>query len=291
MSDPYQDYDEMDDDVGLAPEDKKHAKNDREEWFKGEKGHTYRGALVYFHTVDVNAVRDFRKKAKKDGTEVTRELVMEAAQKALASRAEELGKAADQLSDVERLGTDQVRFKKVLGHYKEGVGYVLSRLGMDGADGDDVWGRMGDQKKYFTTALFLYPTTREGDIIKSEVATNWKVVPWRIGNKVYTRLLAVADGLRANDLSIANQDLTIKCTNTDFQNFDIDGAGKAVWRKSEKFEQKVLERALKVVGQNGKGLIPFREMSTADLRIKLGMGAGSGEDVSEDDFDGLLDNV
>jgi len=292
MSDPFADLTGgYDDDVSLTADDKKHAKTDREDWFKGEKGQTYRIALVYFHPIEVATVRAARAKAKAAGEELSREQMVEVAKAALAKRAEELGKAPDQLTDSEKLYIDKVQFKKILNHYKDGVGYVLSRLGMDGADADKIWGMMGDLKTNFTTVIIQYPTNNDGDLQKERLK-DWKVWPWRIHKKTYGALIAVAEGLRLNDLSIADQDLMAKCTNKDFQNFDINGAGKALWRKHDAFRAKVLAAAVKFYDK--KVLVPFREMSTADLAIKLGVNAGAGSgvaDVSEDEFEGLLDNV
>lgn len=283
-TDPFEELDNYDDDVGLTSEDKKHAKNDQAEWFKGEKGTTYRVSLVYFHPLEIAAARSF----KKNNPNATREELVAAATKVLASKAEKLGKSVDQLTEVDKLDISNVRFKKVSAHYKEGVGYCVSRLGLDGPEGDVAWKMMGDVKSYFTTVLLIYPTNKEGEVIKEQLAHAWTVKPWRIGKKVYGRLLQVAEGLKSNDLSIANQDLSLKCTNTDFQNFEIDGAGKALWRQNDKFAGLVLEKAIKLYDK----LVPFREISTADLRIKLGLNSGNtGEDVSTDDYGDLLANV
>lgn len=280
--DVFGDYD-FDDDVGLEAEDKKHAATDRQEWFKGEKGNTYRAALIYFHPIDIAAMRA----AKKKNPEIEREALLEVGQKALAKRAEEREKAVDQLGDHEKLDLRRIQFRKIMAHYKEGIGYVVSRMGKDGKDSDKVWAMMGDLKKYFTTVLLIYPTTREGEIDKSRLSNGWVVKPWRFSGKVYGRLHQVAAGLKSNELAISTQDLSLKCTNTDFQNFEIDGAGRGVWLKSDKFRDKVLESAVKLY----KELNPFRELSTADLKMKLGLGGEVGDDVSEDDFDDILENV
>lgn len=290
------DIDSIDDtddgsDVGLGAEDKKHARSNQLEWFKGEKGRSYRAALVYFHPLDAAIVRAMKAVAKKAGKEVVKAEVVETINKALAKRAELVGKPVDGLADWDKLDINNVRFKKVEAHYKEGVGYVLSRLGKDGPEADQVWKTMGDVKTYFTTALLLYPSNREGEFIKEQLATDYKVVPWRISGKMYQILHQRADSLRQNNLSIASQDLILKCTNTDFQNFDVDAAGPAIWPKNQKFAQLVLGKAFGLYEK----LVPFREMSTADLKIKLGISGGSGsvsdETVSDDDFNGLLDSV
>lgn len=282
---PLDELDEYTDDVGLGAEDKKHASSGNQEWFKGEKGKTYRAALVYFHGIELAVALA----AKKKNPAVTKETLEELATKVVAKRAEELGKSPDQLSAVDKLDINNLHFRKFLAHYREGIGFYLSRLGKDGAEADEAWKMMGDQKKYFTTVLLVYPTNNEGEIIKEQLAHSWFVKPWRFGGKVYGRLHAVADSLRSNDLAIATQDLKLKCANAEYQNFDIDSAGKALWRQNDKFKAAVLEKAVALYDK----LVPFREISSADLRIKLGLStgtAGSG-DVSEEDFGGLLDQV
>ena len=275
--------DEYNDDVGLGEEDRKHAKSNQLQWFKGEKNKKYRVGLVYFNPLAVSVAKAMLRRDPKTDKDAIRDKVKEV----FAKRAEELEKSVDELQDHDKLDLNNVRFKKVLAHYKEGVGYVLSRLGKDGPEADSVWKMMGDVKTYFTTLLVMYPTDNDGGVIREQITTNSTVVPWRISTKVYGRLHQVADGLRENDLSISSQDLKLTCTNTEFQNFEIDPAGKSIWRQHKGFQSKILSLALPMYEK----LVPFREMSSADLRIQLGLGGEAGEDVGADDFDGLLDTV
>lgn len=292
MSDPYDDdlvgkYEE--EDVGLRPEDKKHARSNEQEWFKGEKGVSYRVAFVYFWPLAISLASAAKAQAKEKGVTITKEQLHEIAKKALTKRAEELGKAVDQLEPHEKLDMSEARFKKIPFHYKEGVGYVMSRLGKDGADADEVWKMLGEQKVSFTTTLLIYPTDRKGELDRENMAKHFKVLPWRLSSKVYQQLHGQASSLRNNDLSIADQDLVITCTNSDYQNFDkMEGAGKALYRKNPKFQSIVLAKAFPYYEK----LLPFRELSTADLRIKLGLTSDNkGEDVSADDVEDLLKNV
>jgi hypothetical protein len=287
MSDELFESEELDDDVGLGTEDKKYASSGLDDWFKGEKNNTYRAALLYFHPLNSALVRAAKAKAKEKKEDVNKEKVLELIAKATAKRAEELGKAVDQLAPHEKLDLGQVRFKRIKAHYKENFGYAISRMGLDGPEEDKIWAMLGDVKSYFTTVLLIYPTSREGVVDGDSLKTRWVVKPWRFSTKVFGSLHQVAEGLRENDLSIAGQDLKIKCTNSEFQNFDIHPGGKALWRKNAKFQALVLEKAVSFYEK----LVPFREMSTSDLRIKLGVSESVGEDVSEDDFDGLLNEV
>jgi hypothetical protein len=288
-SDPFNEYENADGDVGLSDEDKKHSKTNRKDWFKGEKNRSYRAALVYFHSVDVKVARAALAKAKASGEKLSREEVQKHAQSALAKRAETLSKAVDQLAPHETLYLEETRFRKFDAHYKEGLGYVNSRLGKDGEEADRVWKGLPEPKRYFATVLLLYPTNNEGDIDKETLTKNWKVMPWRIGSTVYDRIFAINKSLESNDLTIGSQDLKMTCTNSEYQNWTIDPIGKAIWKQNEKFKNNVLLAAYDLYDK----LNPFRDMSTADLRIKLGMDSGgsSGEDTSADDVNALLESM
>jgi len=271
------------DDVGLGEEDKKYAKSDKKERFKGEKGFTYRVAFVYFHPLDITAMRA----AKKENPSISGAELKKVGAAALKEQAEKLGKSVDELEEWEKLDTNQIQFRRIVAHYKEGVGYVVSRLGMDGKEADKVWEQLGEAKTYFNTVLLIYPTNKDGELNKNLLKDGWQVKPWRFSPRIYGRLHKVADGLRSNDLSIATQDVLLTCENAEYQNFQLDGAGKALWVKNDKFRDMVLQSACSVY----KELQPFREMSTADLKIKLGVSEPAGEDVSDEDFSDMLDNV
>lgn len=277
-------YSEFEDDVGLGQEDRKHAKGNQVDWWKGEKGRTYRVALTFFHPLEAAIIRAV--KIKKP--DATKEELVTAIKNGLAKRAEELGKSVDELADHEKLDYKNTRFKKIEAQYKEGFGYALSRLGKDGPEADKVWATLGEVKKYFTTTMLIYPTDSEGELIKAELG-NVRIVPVRFSRKVYETFHQRAAGLRENGISISSQDLKLTCTNSDFQNFDIETAGPAVWLKSESFKAAVLSKSFAMYGK----LNPFRELSTADLKIKLGMGGGgdSSESVGDGDFSDLLNQV
>lgn len=291
MSDPFADLSDIDNDsdesVGLSQEDKKHGKSNRDEWFKGEAGRTYRVHLLYFWPLVKAAARAAQRKAKAEGQTLTKEQLTEVAKKALLKRAEELSKPADQLLDHEKLDTSEVRFDKILYHYKDGFGYAKSRLGLDGDSADEVWKMLGDQQKCFTTLLLVYPTNREGELEKEEFTKKCQILPWRLSPTNYNQLHQANDGLRSNDLTIANQDLlfTYVKKKTFIVLDKVTVAGKALWRKNEKFASSLLEKSCTMYDK----LQPFRDMSTADVRIKLGLAEkGGGDDISTDDMEDLL---
>lgn len=299
MTDFVDQFADYEDDIGLSDDDKKFASKERTEWFKGVTGVSYRVALMYFHPLAIAAMKALKKRKP----ESTREDLEKMAGLVLAKRAEELGKTVEALQEYEKLDTGHAKFHTVPAHYKEGIGFVVSRLGMDGKEADELWKLLGEQKNYLCTTLLIYPTNKEGEVNKKTLLDGWEVKPWRFSGKVYSQLHQVAAGLKSNDLSIATQDLTLKCTNADFQNFEIQPSGKSVWRRLAegakednqglKFQADVLSAACKEYATMKK---PFRELSTADLAVKLGVSVGgsvggAGGDVDAEEFNELLDQV
>jgi len=283
------DYD--DSDVGLAPEEKKYAKSGNLDWFKGEKGFNYRASIVYFNSLDTSIIKAMQAKARKDGKALDKDAVRAKIKEVLAKRAEELSKPVDALAEHEKLDITNVRFKRLEAYYKEGVGYALSRLGKDGPEADAIWNQLGDVKVYFTTLLLMYRCSRDGEMLKGQEG-QFDLIPWRFGAKVYETLHKRSASLRDNKLSIASQDLMLTCGNREFQHFDVDGCGPSIWQKDRKAGfANVLAKALPLYSK----LVPFREMSTSDLRIKLGISSGdssSDQGVgSDEDITNIIDSM
>jgi hypothetical protein len=279
-------------DIGLS-DDEVSKYTTRSSWFKGEKDHRYRVALLYFSPLKVAVTRALRLK-KPDITEAE---LKAGILKALTRRAEERNKPVAQLQPHEVLDTSQVRFVPTTAYYKEGVGYVM-RTGKEGPEADKIWEKMGDSKVYFTTVLVVYPTDRQGNLMKDRVQKDWYVVPWRPSSAVYQRLNELQKSLKENDLSLATQDLMLVCTNSGYQNFNVDPAGKAFWTARDEsgklrwpdLHYEILEKAYAFYG---KKLVPFRTMTTLELSEKLGLDASSSvaADTGSDDFSDLIDAV
>lgn len=286
MSDEY----DFEDDVSLD-NDEKNAAGGRQEWLKlSQKGQTVRCGLVYFHTFDQNAVKAATKEAKHKLTPEERAPVVQAA---LQKRATELNKKPEQLTLTEKLDVSVAHFKLWSAHYSEGVGYVISRLGKDGAEADQVWKRLGEVKKHFSTLLLVYPTDHEGNINMNEFATQVKkrslrFVPWRFSPRVYEEIFNLNAGLKSNKLALAAQDLKLECKEPQFQNIGVQFGGASTWQKNDAIREVVLSGALSYYDK----LNPFREMTTDAVREKLGISLAQAEDVSSsDNFQDLLNSV
>lgn len=283
----------FDDDVSLA-EDEKNVGGNKQDWLKmSTKGQTLRVSFVYFYTYDANAVSKAMKDARKSGKSLSKEDIQEVAKKSLAARAQELSKSVDALTVTDRLDVSVAHFKKMQAHYQEGMGYVLSRLGKDGADADAIWKRLPEPKSYFSTLLLVYPTDGEGNLNKEAFANQakagtLKLIPWRFSNSVYESIWKLNNGLRENSLSLASQDIKLECKEPQYQKIDVSAAGPALWLRNDTVRQQVLSRAAGLYDK----LLPFREMTTEQLKAKLGLGGGgSVEDVSSTDFQDMLDSV
>ena len=292
MSADESNFSEYEEDVSLEPEDKAKVGSNNQEWFKMTKGQVQLCSFLYFHPADVVARKSLLAEAKKSGRTPTPEEIKATCQKALEAKAASMTppKAADQLSADEKLDLSVVQFKSFRAHYQQGFGFALSRLGRDGAEADSVWRKLPEPKQYFTTLLLLYPVNREGkhdvDAIK---AGQYRIIPWRFGKGTYEQIWNLNDGLRGNSMSIANQDIRLECTDTNFQNMKVSFVGRAMWQGATNFRKMVLTKSMEMYDK----LVPFREMSTDQLRAKLGLTGSAVQDVTAggDDFAGLLDNV
>ena len=277
-----------DDDVGLDEDSK--VFNDRDNWLKMIKGQNLRVALVYYHPVDLNAASRLRADARRRGETPSAADLRAAAQKALEERAKSLGKSADALTQVDRLDLSEAKFKRMMASYQQGLGFVINRKGKDGPDADAVWSKITEPKQYHTTLLLTYPTDRAGNVDKDRFLTDWNLVPWRFGKRVYEDLWKLNAGLKDNGMGLHSQDIKLECKDAQYQNIAVSFVGPALWQKSDKFRNLVLARAIPMYER----LVPFRELTTDQLRAKLGIGGPAVSDVSAasaGDYADVLDGV
>lgn len=270
----------------------------REEWLKFTKGQVIRGAFVFFHRGDLNAVARAKQVAKRASETLTPDQVKAIGRKWIEERAAKLGKAVTALDQVDLLDTSDAKFRQFLYHYQQGLGYVTSKLDAsgrtkEGPEADAVWKKLEEPKQGFSTILLIYPTNAKGDIGENEkgrILTDWRLIPWRFSKKTFEEILKINMGLRENGMSLATQDVKIECKEPQYQQVAVSFVGQAIWQRNDKFRRTVLEAALPMYEK----LMPFREITTAQLREKLGMGGGTAAtdlSVGGGDFNDLLDRV
>ncbi len=264
---PFSDYSDFDNDVDF--DNNQSSASDKDAWYKGTKGPIDRASFAYFHRYDVNAVKE----AIRQDAKLSKSAMDEIAKKAIAARAEELGKPQSELSAVDMLDRRTIKFKRFKAHYQEGLGFVISRLGMDGREGDAVWKQLSEPRVYYSTLLFFYPTDKKGNITKDreEFQKGWAVRPWRLSEPNYQECEKTNNSLKADNLTLAGRDVLLECKDQAYQKFTVTNGGPAVWLRSAEFTERVLTKSLEWYEK----LLPFREMSTEALRQKLGGGTSS----------------
>ena len=123
-----------------------------------------------------------------------------------------------------------------------------------------------------------------GEAEKKRIASDYRLIPWRFSKMQFESIWKTNAGLKENGLSIANQDLKLECKEDKYQKIEVTFAGAAIWQKNDGFKKEVLARAMEFYEK----LIPFREMTTDQLRTKLGIGGPAVSDVTADDFDSTM---
>jgi len=279
----------LDDDgsIGLGDEDKGKVNSNQQEWYKGEKGRTDRIALVYFNTLEMTHLR----RALRQKPDLTNEQKKALIAKLKQQLAEKLSKSIDQLDGVDLLDLNEARFKPIRASFKQNLGYFSWPKSIT-AEEEKVWRKSGEPKDYVCTVVLWYPTDREGEIDRDRLPKGWRVLPWRFSPDKWDVIRKINRGLIESQSSVSRIDLNISCTDTQYQKITITQAGPALYQRNDSFRRAVLEKALPLYAK----LNPFREMTTDELREKLGMapsggGGGSGADFSDGDLSNVLAGV
>lgn len=299
MSEDFVGYEGYEDDVDLDPKNK--PASNRVERFKGETKKVYRVALMYFHPLPVTIHKAFAKKAKRDGVDVDNAAVKDMITKALAKRAADLNKSVEALEEWEKLDMTSAQFKTYQSHYHEDVGSVVSRLGKDGPEADKLWKRLDEARQYYSTVALFYPLDQSGNVDAKSIARDAYLKPWRFGKGTFKTLIDKNQMLSEYNQSLANSDLKLECKSAQYQTFDIDPAGSALWLKVPALKAQFLPMAYALYEK----LVDARELSTAELKKKLaeagadtddagsgGGGSNKSSNVADsNDIEDLLENV
>lgn len=257
--------------LGLDDEDAKLIRT-RQEWYKGEKGRTERVALVHFNNLRTVVTREVLRK----NPEATLEDRRGAIARAKAVLAQKLGKSPNDLTAAEQLDTRDARFKFCNAAYHKDIGFVEVPHELSLKE-QAVWRRLGDPRTHIYTLLLVYRGDRDGEVEPEFAARGWRVAPWRFSTGYLDVLRRIDKGLKESGSCVANYDLLLTCTDTQYQKLTITLAGAALYRKDPAFQRAVLEAA----AAEGTRLKPFRQLTTDELREKLGLPAAEAEPGSD----------
>ncbi len=249
--------------IGFSDED--NAKlHQRLHWYKAEKGRTDRVAVVYFPTILESA----RRQILRGNQNATIEEQKTALAKVKRTLAEKLGKSATSLTPGELLDTREVRLKQCRAVYNKDLGFLEIPEDLSRSE-QAIWDKLGEARSYFYTLLLIYQGDRDGEVEREHASRGWRIVPWRFSEEKYDTFRKIDKGLHEDSSSIANADLLLTCTDSQFQKITITNAGSAFYKQNTDFLGRVLEAAASLRDR----LQPFRQLSTEELREKLGMPA------------------
>lgn len=274
----------LDENIGLGSEDKAKVTSNQIPWYKGEKGRTDRIGLVYFNPVEIVTLSKALKQ-KPDLTSAQKKAIVE---KVRGQVAEKLGKSVDQLDPVDLLDVGEARLKKVTASFKQGMGFFTWPKGLTPEE-EKVWRKVGEPKDYLCTVIVQYPTDREGEVEAESIPRGLKLLPWRFSSALYDVIYKINKGLQESSSSISKIDLYVSCSDTAYQKLSITQAGPSMYLRDDKLKRYVLERAYPLYSK----LSPFREITTDELREKLGMSPSAASVATGSDIDtsDILANV
>jgi len=173
--------------------------------------------------------------------------------------------------------------------YIPGVGYVL--------DKGPEYGQFGQSKLNVATIIAIWPTNRKGELDRGRFASgDVEIKPWIFAKDKYEQLKR-----RHDEFPFGSYDLTIACTDTQYQKMDLSPCRESLFRKvieSDKMKGMAdgIVAQVNSIAANLQDILA-RDVSIEKIREKLGgapvsSGGGSaGGGANTAAIDDLLDDV
>ena len=186
-------------------------------------------------------------------------------------------------------GKPSPRFTGAERHYMQGVGYFLNK----GPEYSKIAG--GPPKQAIATILSVWPTDKKGRLNAEQFKSGegWQVMPWVFSPDKYEQIVR-----RHDEWPLTDFDLTLACTDTQYQKMDLSPARECLFKKlaeSDKAGAKAIaERILLEVSNVEKALQNdiARELTLDQIREKLGGSSASGTpSTTTENVEGLLDDL
>lgn len=170
------------------------------------------------------------------------------------------------------LDTASPRFISAKRFFIPNVGYILDR----GPEFAKIAG--GPSKPTIATVIAVWPTDHKGNLDKARFAAGEvSVLPWLFSTDKYDALKR-----RHGEFPFGQCDLSIVCTDTQFQKMDLSPCRESLFRKALENDKlkpvadSILARVAAIVGANAQGEpvnlrgMIARDMSIDKIREKLG---------------------
>ena len=156
-------------------------------------------------------------------------------------------------------------------HYIEGAGTVVCKSTSDTEAICCTHMYEGNVAKWKVgIPIIVYRLSSDGKTLES-----YKVVPWIFNDRVYNQLKT-----QHQEWGLDQNDLLLKCTDSQYQSFDISLKKGCIWRKSDKLREECLAEAEKLRKQIKRNL--GRDLSMTELKEALGIGEGGAGDAAAD---------
>lgn len=128
--------------------------------------------------------------------------------------------------------------------------------------------------------IVIYTMSDDGSKLK-----DWYVTPWIFSETMYNKLKTAN-----REFPLTNHDITLTCTNEEFQNIDVQSCSKSFWTSKEEFKKKVLEAATPYMDQVAKNIAS--DLTVTEIRELLGCDIPGSDDAAEDvDIDSIVDGL
>ena len=186
-------------------------------------------------------------------------------------------------------GNDVVKFTGCERHYLQGVGYFLHK----GAEYARLAG--GPAKQAVATILIVWPTNKSGGLDKAAFGRGegWEVKPWVFSAERYEQLAA-----RNEQFPLHEFDLSIKCTDSQYQKMDLVPCRESLFAKLASAENEKGKKIIEAIMAEVESVIEdirtdmARDLSLDKIREKMGGSSASPTTGgAAENVDGLLDNL
>lgn len=174
--------------------------------------------------------------------------------------------------------------------YIQGVGYFISK----GPEYERLAG--GSAKMYVATIICKWPTDPRGNLDKGRFASGeFEINSWVMSVDKYRSIEA-----RHKEFPLGHHDVTLSCTDTQYQKIDISPCRESLFRKIVEKDPERARTLIEAIQAAAKD-VPrdlAQDLTLDQIREKMGKGGGplpvsaSGPASNNSaDFDGMLDDI
>lgn len=161
-------------------------------------------------------------------------------------------------------------FKGVRTHYKDK--YFLCKSTKEKKEICCTHGYERNRPSYrMGCVLVVYDTVEDKN--KKLSLKGYELLPWIIGEKMYGTLSE-----EHKEHPLTNCDMRLKCTNAEYQNFEVHTTKESIWQSNPKLKEKILEQAGPLIEDLSRSLAS--DLTVTEIRDLLGVDEAGSEDAA-----------